>query len=48
MSSIQPVGNAMILKSLAREHFGRGSVLGFVLVLAVIVLVLLGVFWTIA
>jgi hypothetical protein len=38
----------MALKSLAREHFGRGSMLGFVLVLLVIVLGLLAIFWPVA
>jgi hypothetical protein len=38
----------MVLKSLAREHFGRGSVLGFVLILLVIVLVLFAIFWPVA
>ena len=38
----------MVLKSLAREHFGRGSVLGFVSILIVIVLILLAVFWPVA
>ena len=38
----------MILKSLARELFGRGSVLGFLLILVVIVLGLLAVFWPVA
>jgi hypothetical protein len=42
------IESAMVLKSLAREHFGRGSVLGFVLILLVIVLVLFAIFWPVA
>ena len=40
-----PVESAMALKPLARDHFGRGSVLGFVTILVIIVLALLAVFW---
>jgi hypothetical protein len=38
----------MALKGLAREHLGRGSVLGFVLILTAVVLVLLAIFWPVA
>jgi hypothetical protein len=38
----------MAMKSLAREHFGRGSVLGFVLILLLVVLGLLAIFWPVA
>jgi hypothetical protein len=41
------IGSAMIQKSLAREFFGRGSVLGFVLVLVAIVAALMAVFWAV-
>jgi hypothetical protein len=39
---------AMPLGLRAREHLGRGSVLGFVLVLTMIVLVLLAIFLPVA
>ena len=32
----------------ARELFGRGSLIGFLLILGVIVLVLLAIFWPVA
>ena len=38
----------MVLRGLAREHFGRGSLLGFVVILLLVVLVLLAIFWPVA
>ena len=38
----------MALGQLAREHLGRGSVLGFVLILTIVVLVLLAIFLPVA
>ena len=40
--------HGMAWRMAAREHFGRGGVLGFVLILAMIVLVLLAMFWPVA
>jgi hypothetical protein len=42
------IGMAMALRGLAQEHFGRGSVLGFVVILLLVVMVLLGIFWQVA
>jgi hypothetical protein len=41
-------GYAMALRGLAREYFGRGSPLGFVLILLLVVLALLAIFWPVA
>jgi hypothetical protein len=38
----------MALRLLAREHFGRGSVLGFVVILTIVVLVLVAIFLPVA
>jgi hypothetical protein len=37
----------MALRGLAREHLGRGSMLGFVLILLLVVLGLLAIFATV-
>ena len=38
----------MALRFLVRDHFGRGSLPGFVLILLLVVLALLAIFWTVA
>ena len=38
----------MALKGSAREFFGRGHVLGFVLILLIVVAILLAIYWPVA